>query len=439
MRSFHSRSVITLFTTLFLAACSDDAGNPKIADAAASDAAVNDMASGDAAAGDMAPGDSAPADAAVVAPTARGLAVINSDYKSTAISLVDPATGTVVKNNCLHSGSVAPQLSMALSGDVVLPSQLQPANQLVVIDRKNGTLTWVDPTTCTVVRQLNLGTAFAPNPHDVVGISATKSYVTRYGNGPGASTEGNDLLIIDPAGKVGARIDLRPYATKTDTDKATVPGPDRAVLAENGKVYVTLNNLTADTAGGGTGRLVEVDAQTDMVTAQIDLPGLKNCAGLTYVPGVRALAVVCGGLFGDGANQVKASGTAWVDLTKTPAAVTVVAATTFGRTLSFSAIAASGAAKGFVVTPGEFAGPPADQLWVFAFTGGTPSKLFEATAGYTLGGIVLGAGGTKLFVTDAAKAAPKLHIFDLTTTTPTETSVVTNPGTGLPPRDLAWY
>ena len=53
-----------------------------------------------------------------------GLAVVHGsiDYTSSLLSLVDPATATLAYDNCLNSGSLAPQLSQALSGGVVLPS-----------------------------------------------------------------------------------------------------------------------------------------------------------------------------------------------------------------------------------------------------------------------------------------------------------------------------
>jgi hypothetical protein len=154
-------------------------------------------------------------------PEPVGLAVIHgsSDYTSSLLSLVDPATATLVHDNCLNSGSVAPQLSQALSGSVVLPSAPLPGHPLVLIDSTNGSLVWVNPADCTVVRQLSVSTGFKAYPHDVVAVSPNKFYVTRYMTNssptadPSDLDEGGDLLILDlDLGKAVARIDLAPYA-----------------------------------------------------------------------------------------------------------------------------------------------------------------------------------------------------------------------------------
>ncbi len=50
----------------------------------------------------------------------HGIAVINSDYHATALSLLDPNDNSVV-DPCLLSGTSSPGLPLALSGDVVLP------------------------------------------------------------------------------------------------------------------------------------------------------------------------------------------------------------------------------------------------------------------------------------------------------------------------------
>ena len=54
-----------------------------------------------------------------------GLAVLNSDYSTTSLSLVDPTTHAVVHDDCVDSNTVPPTLSLALSGDVALPSHAQ--------------------------------------------------------------------------------------------------------------------------------------------------------------------------------------------------------------------------------------------------------------------------------------------------------------------------
>src|SRR5579859_7881102 len=111
---------------------------------------------------------------------AVGFAVVNSDYMmSTIVSLVDATTAKLAQDDCLDSGSTSQSLSMALSSDVVLPSQTQLGNQLVLIDRTNSVLDFLSATTCKVSQQLSVATGFYSNPHDVISLSPTKSYVTR--------------------------------------------------------------------------------------------------------------------------------------------------------------------------------------------------------------------------------------------------------------------
>ena len=150
----------------------------------------------------------------------RGIAVVNGDYQSTSISLLDPAKGLLNNPDCINSGTHVPGITLALSGDVGLPSEPQPDHELVAIDHANSALTWIDSTTCKPVRQLNVSTGFYSNPHDVIAVSATKAYVTRYEKNatPTASTtdfdDGDDLLIIDPSvPAITGRIALSSYAT----------------------------------------------------------------------------------------------------------------------------------------------------------------------------------------------------------------------------------
>src|SRR6185369_5242395 len=104
------------------------------------------------------------------------------------------------------------------------------------IDRGNAELAFVRPADCQVRAQLSVGTGFKANPRDVVRISATKAYVTRYetNGAPGAFPfdGGNDLLIIDPsAPSVTGRVDLSAYATSAPS-AAISARPDRALLAQ---------------------------------------------------------------------------------------------------------------------------------------------------------------------------------------------------------------
>src|SRR6185436_637146 len=94
-------------------------------------------------------------------------------------------------------------------------------------------------------RQLSVKGGFnGANPHDVVIVSDSKAYVTRYGKNAAPVSPmaaGDDVLIIDPSdGTVAGRIDLDAYS-----NAAHPASPDRAIIAA-GKVVVTLNRWNAD-------------------------------------------------------------------------------------------------------------------------------------------------------------------------------------------------
>ena len=96
-----------------------------------------------------------------------GFAVVCSDYGSSQVALLQPDGLTAAADPLIHSGSHEAGLVLALSGDVVLPT-VNGDDDLLVIDRTHGVLTWVDPATAAVTRQLAVGEGFAANPHDAL-------------------------------------------------------------------------------------------------------------------------------------------------------------------------------------------------------------------------------------------------------------------------------
>ena len=380
----------------------------------------------------------------------EGLAILNSDYKSTSISLASAEDGALVQDDCIHSGTTAPALSLALSGDVTLPSDPQPHHELLLIDRTTAALTWVDPKTCMPLRQLTVGTGFRANPHDVAALSATKAYVTRFERNerPTADLadmdEGNDVLVIDPSvPAILKRIDLAPYATQGPAGAPALQArPDRALIVGS-KLYVALANLSGDFMAAGEGRLVVIDTATDAVTGTIDLPGLKGCSAFVHRPAEKALLVACGGSFSDGAMQAAGSGIARIDLASAQAKVvkTMPVAALGGRALSSSALGMLSERSGLAITFGEFMGPPPDQLWLFDMAGDTATKLLDASAGFVLGSIVTDLERKRVFVADADMTAPRVHVLHAAAADSVElaSSFESNPARGLPPREIAWY
>jgi hypothetical protein len=356
-----------------------------------------------------------------------GIAVIGSDYKSVSVPLADATTGAIVREGCITSGSKPPGLTTALSGDVVLPSQPQPSHELLLIDRANATLTWVNPRTCEVLRQLNVGEGMSANPHDVITVSAHKAYVTRYA--PAAS----DLLVIDPAAAtILGHIALGDQSTRPDGDRPVRPMPDRGIFT-GGRVYLTLNELSDDFKSAGPARLVVIDPATDAVST-IDLPTLQNCGTLTALESVHRLAVGCSGVFDD-PGQLAASGVGWIDLGVTPPAIQVVFAAEFAAPVSSADLAVLTPDLAFTVVPGDFTSMRADALWAFDFAGGAPRKILDGSGPFALGGLVADAANKKLFIGDAADQDPRILVIDATMSTVEKTISVS----GLPPRSLGFY
>jgi hypothetical protein len=389
---------------------------------------------------------------AITAGPSTGLAVIASDFTSTAISLV-AADGTLAKDDCIDSGTQAGgQLSLTLSGDVTLPSQRQQGGELWLIDRGNAALTVVEPTTCAVQAQISVATGFKSNPHDVAVISPSKVYVTRLEKNvapPDPMSTGDDVVIVDrTSGALTGRIDLSGYAVAVAG--ATIQArPDRMVIAD-GKVYVTLGSQDAKFLAAGEGRVVVIDPGTDSVVGQIELPGLKGCSALTYLAATGTLYVACGGSFAD-ADQSAGSGIAAIDLKASPPVVShVTKASAFGmRPLNFSWVGVVSGTWAFASTLGSFPDAANNVAGsndaAFAFNpsadGGTPITSVPLEAGaFDIGRGVI--SGTTLLVPDAAAAKPRVHVFDASggSGAPTETAAFDpEPAKGLPPREIAWY
>lgn len=379
---------------------------------------------------------------------ALGIAVINSDFdKSTSVSLFDPATGTLTHDDCINSGSKPAGLSQALSGDVVLPSATQPGHELLLIDRLNAALTYLDPTTCTIKRQFSVGTGYPSNPHDVVALSETKAYVTRYAANAKPTDDasdfddGDDILIFNPTdGTPIGRIALTPFAGTVGTT-AVLARPGSARLID-GKVYVALDNISGDYGATADGRILIIDPATDTVSGMIDLPTLKGCSGLGFLPDSKTLVVTCVGDFND-PTQINGSAIVAVDLSATPPAInTTLGASKFGtapQPLSADSGGAISATAGLAVSLGNTKKMPPDRLWSYDVVAGTVTPVMEATDGFVYGALLSDPEHKQVFLADGANNKPRIHIIDVSAAPTVKASFDPNPSVGLPPRALGWY
>lgn len=426
-----SLSFVSLLAAAFTIGACDDVStqsSPPPPDAGSGSNPGSDAGSG--------PGSSNP-------PPGVGLVVVNSDFASTSISLLDGATGQVTTGDCIDSGSHPPGATQALSGDVVVPSSPQPGNPVLLIDRTNAALTWLDPATCAPQHQLDVSTGFAANPQDVIGLSPSKAYVTRFGFDPAHAGAGDDILIIDPSvPAITGRIDLS-SAVLPVTGKVMKARPDHARLID-GTVFVVLNELSADLVNDPAvahGRVIAIDAATDKITATIDISELADCVDTSYVPATNTLVVVCTGDF-TAADPTKTSGIAYIDLTASPPVqVLHQGASAFGgRALAaYSGIALSGA-LGFGVTPGVFGGTPHDRLWSFNVASGRATPVADASDSFVYGTVLIDPGHQRLYLTDGFPTTPRVHIYDYTTGTAVhQAAVQADAASGLPPTEIAWY
>ncbi|MES1172194.1 MAG: hypothetical protein ABUL77_03065 [Bacteroidota bacterium] len=381
--------------------------------------------------------------------TARGLAIVASDFAVTSVSLYDPAKGTVV-DDCVVSGG---GLTQDLSGDVTLPSHPQHSGELMVIDRKNATLTAIEPLSCAPLRQFSVSTGgFKANPHDVISVSLTKAYVTRFEKN-GAATDdpadfddGDDVLVVNPTtGQILKSIVLT-QQVPPGFDAGIQARPDRGVLV-GGKLYVTLGNLDNKFPGASApGRIVVIDTATDTVSGVIDLPDHKSCSAIDYQAASKRLYVSCGGVFSDGADQPAKSGLVEIDLAgATPAIGRVIAASAVGgQPVNFFSVAVLGETA-FVTTLGTFADPQAglagtpDALYAADLGGGTPVKVLDGGA-YNFGRAAVDGAAKKIYLPDGDAVTPVVRVFDAAAApvvagAPFES----NPAGHLPPREIAWY
>ncbi|MFH1529232.1 MAG: hypothetical protein ABIK09_00710 [Pseudomonadota bacterium] len=372
-----------------------------------------------------------------------GIAVVGTDYLSTSVSILAPGTGALLAEGVIHSGSAAPGLSLALSGDVTLPASPNPLHQLFLLDRfPNSVITILDGVTFEVLGQVPVGTGFAANPHDLLWLDPGKVYVTRYETNPTPGRApfdgGDDLLIVDPeAATVTGRIPLGDQA-----DPGLLARPERMVLAGD-RVWVVLGHLAADFKGAGPGRLVAVDPLEDAVDLVLDLPGVENCTGLVHLPARDRLYVACAGLFDGGrAAQLEGAGLVVVDLAVSPPEANLLrgGADAPGGAFAFDLTVADGRWL-LGVRFGDLAAGTPDRLVAMDLDGDREDVVIhEAGSAFGIGGVLADDVGGFVLVGDADPAAPRLLRFrvDGGAFTP-DGEIRSHPSSGLPPRHLAFY
>jgi hypothetical protein len=380
-------------------------------------------------------------------PCGHGLFVITSDYQSTSTAIVD-WSGVVHSARLVGSGSSAPGLGAALSGDVVAPSERVESGRVVLIDRfPAGVLTFVDPETAEVRHQTSVGTGFAANPQDYLEIEGGEAYVSRYeGNAsPGAEAfdEGSDVLVLGDRGRrITGRIDLGPALEGADPE--LLPRPSRMLrLGEH--VVVLLSAYSRSFTMSGDARLALLDPKTHTLTGWVALPSARGCSALARSPSGARIAVGCSGSFG-GTSTPTLDDAGIVVLRREGAGLVeearFVAAEVLGDPPGFSVAFASErhvvvATFGALATSGEAARD--DRLLELDLETGSVQELLRSEREpFTIGEVRCGVACGACFVTDADRS--RVVRFSITPgglASPRWLEL--GDGIGLPPRYLGAY
>ena len=379
---------------------------------------------------------------------ARGAAVVSSDYLTSNVSLLG-LDGEVAAPSLLSSGSAAAGLSLALGGDVALPTERARGGELVLLDRYPASvITWVDLQTAEVPAQLSVATGFSANPHDYVRVSPTKAYVPRFEKNLDAGREqfdqGNDVAIVDPSvPEITGRIDLT--AAMDGENARFLPRADRAVRVDD-RVYVLLGSHSEDLLESTDSRVVAIDTAADSLADLLVLSGLKGCAGLALSPAATEIAVSCSGAWeGDSVANVPEAGVVRVGLFPEFHEIQRYPAESFSEGAVSTGISYADATHLVFTAYGRFATedlPAADDTLIELDLNSEDFRVLlrsEETP-FTLGDVRCDAPCGVCFAADAERDGGVVHRFEVGTDgLSLDRSITLETSLGLPPRLLGWF
>ena len=369
-----------------------------------------------------------------------GLVIVDSDYQSTNVT-VAKADGTPVSGSFVSSAATKPGLSLALSGDVVVPLVPPAPGTLLLIDRYGtNVLTWMNVADASVVAQLPIGTGFESNPHDYIEVDPTRAYVSRYGTNPTPGMvpfdQGGDVLVLDRTNPAAPAISGR--IAIPEENPALQPCPD-GMNWLGPEVVLTLGRWSADFSQVGDGRFIGISPAGDHIDWTVDVTGLQSCGRVAVSPSGHLAAIACSSSEDMTTLTFDTSKSDIVvyDATKSPPVelrrlgVAVTLGSGIQPTLAFAtedAIFAS--AYGGDTTPG-------DAVFAVSATTGDVTPLATASTAFTLGGLTCtpGCGGV-CSVTDADKNVLRRWQVGADGTFTALPDVDVDPTVGLPPRDL---
>jgi hypothetical protein len=408
-------------------------------DASASPATDNgyadvDAGSPEAAADAMTDGGASP-DAAMVS-CAKAVDIVCSDYKSTNIAIAG-IDGTTLSDSFVSSGTVAPGLTLALSGDVDVPLVAPASGRVVLIDRYGtNVLTWMDLTKATVLAQLPVGTGFEANPHDYIEVDSTRAFVSRYGSNPTPGQQpfdhGGDLLVVDTS-----KFAITASIAIPEENPALQPCPDTMNWL-GADVVVTLGRISADFMTVGDGRFIGVSPATNAIDWTVTVTGLQTCGRVVVSPSGTRAAIACSSTANaeTGEFDLSQSDIVVYDATMTPPKEVkrLGVATALGSAVQ-PQIAFASEDVLLALTYGGNA-TAGDTVISVSATTGAVTMLGAATMSYAFGGVVCSPGcGDVCLVGDAERNALRRWQMSSGALTPLA-DVTVDPTVGLPPRDI---
>ncbi len=356
------------------------------------------------------------------------LAVVTTDYATTAIGVIDRSDGSLVTEEAVSSASDDPGISLPLSGDVALSNDPPPPGMLFVLDRTNNNVTLLETTNMTALAQIPVGQSvmgpWAANPHDALLVNGTRLYVARYEKNPSPSPsssdfdDGDDVVIID----LTAQKPAEQFRFNTLVDSGFRAAPERIALAGS-HAAVTLQHYEGNGfSGAGDGLIAFINVSnetltdTDTVASGTQLmrvDSLTNCSGMRYLASTDTLYAVCSGLFAAGrATQITQSGVialAMDDIGSASDSYSVVLeAAQEDIEQPLSAVEIVSDTMGFVLTYGSFSPDESDRLYVFdpSSGDGDPELVFEASGPFQLNAVTWDDAANILYVTDAPFGGP---------------------------------
>lgn len=382
-------------------------------------------------------------------PCGRGVLVVQSDYQSSNVSLID-FDGQVLSESLLSSSTTSSGFGVRLSGDVVPPASAQDGPEIVLIDRyPAGVLRFVELATARVTAELSVATGFRANPQDYLPLGPERAYVARYEANPNAGREawdgGGDVLVVDPSvPSITGRIDLS--AALAGESVQFSPHPAR-LLNVSGRIFGLLAAYADDYSGATDSRLVELDPTTDTLRSTLILDGLRGCTALAVSPDERGLAVAC---TGDDLRSTRpklaGSGLALLDIEHAPRLVQRFEASQIAKTPLGFGVAYAAPERLIFSSLGHFddSGAPAapDALLQLHTDSGVVEELLQSAGDpFTLGGARCFSACGLCFAADAERSGGSVLRFEMDSEgnfgAPRVIRVETR--VGLPPRYLGAF